>query len=272
MKNYLSLVCALVIANQAFSLEAVTEDELRDVSGQNGKPLRLEVNFKGTVGRAYYSDSSGDSLNLRNISVDTDGSNHGDTDRPINLSMAPLPGNRLNGWGIDVSGINDLDVSFEQLNVNGDVGSGAITAENNSYGGIALNNINDNGGNTQVMYIASGASGREGITTGINFAEVLSFQFAYTDYGADPNASNDDHNFSADIILNNFVVRNTIDLVSGTDFNGQDVGGLRIGVEEMSGDISVRNIQAGSNAGSLGRVVLNNYRVSPESYLIVQGK
>ena len=270
MKKLTYSILLSAVSLNLSALEAVSEGDLRDVTGQDG--IVAELNYKGTVGRAFFSDNGGNTVNLRNISIDSDGSNGVNPDRPIELTMDLFDNGFQSGMELSITDINDLDIRFEQLNVNGDQGDGALPGQANSYGGLALNNVYDHGGETVMQYLADGASGQEGIRINTYLAETFSFQLEYTDYGVDQATDTDDHSIKADVVLNNFVSENTVDLTTGTNFRGEDIGGLHIGVVSLSGDITIQGIQAGSNAGSLGRVVLNNYQVSPESYLTVQGK
>jgi hypothetical protein len=100
----------------------------------------------------------------------------------------------------------------------------------------------------------------------------LTLNLNYTDYGSDTVSSADDFSFGGDITLNNFTVENSVDLTTGINAQGEDVGGLHIGVITQTGDITLSNIRAGNQLGSMGRLVINGYTMTPESYLTVQGK
>jgi hypothetical protein len=251
-------------------MQSVGEDELRSSTGQEG--IEIDINYKATVGRVYFSDNSGNFLNIRNISVDTDGSNHGASDRPINIKTRMIDGGKFPGLGMDITGINDLDISFEQLNVNGDVESGAVVSQANSYGGLSLTNISDNGGTSHVAIYADGVNGVEGIRLETNLSSLFSLNFSYTDYGSVQSATTDDYSLTADIMLNDFTSETLVDLISGTNADGIDIGGLRLDVVSLGGDVTLSSIKAGSHVGTMGRVVLDNLVVTPESYLTVQGK
>ena len=255
------------------ALQSIEEENLRHVSGQSG--VDIDLNFKGTIGRTFF-ETDGNSLNIRNFSIDTDGSN-GDgintgLDRPINLVFDLVTRGRKSGLAISVTNINDLDLKFDQFNVNGDVTNGAVTGQMNSFGGLALTNINDNGGVTNFNVFARGASGEEGLQLELNLPETLTLNLSYTDYGANDASSSDDFSFGGDITLNNFTVANSVDITTGKNANGEEVGGLHIGVITQTGDITLSNIRAGNQLGSMGRLVINGYTMTPESYLTVQGK
>lgn len=262
---------------QAHSMQSIEEESLRHVSGQSG--IDVDLNFKGTVGRTYL-ETDGNTLNIRNLSIDTDGSNDdaiiSGSDRPLNIVLDLVTRGKKSGLAISISGINDLDLKFEQLNVNGDTTSGAIVDEvvgqMHSFGGLALSNINDHGGITDINFFARGASGEEGIQLEINLPETLSMNLAYTDYGSDNTSSSDDFTFGADVTLNNLSVANSIDLTSGENADGEEIGGLHIGVITQTADMTFSNISAGNQLGTMGRLVINGYTMTPDSYLTIQGK
>ena len=260
----------LLPASQLNAMQSIEEDSLRNVSGQSGVDIGL--NFEGTVGRAYF-ETQGNSLNMRNISIDTDGT--GDLsgiDRPLNMVLDLVTRGKKSGLAISITGINDLDIKFDQINVNGDQSSGIVLNQNNSYGGLALSNINDHGGITDINVFSRGASGEEGVQIEMVLPEILSLDLAYTDYGADNNSSIDDFSFGGKIILNDFTAVSSVDLTSGKNAAGEEVGGLHIGVITQTGDITMSNIRAGNQLGTMGRLVINGYNMTPGSYLTVQGK
>lgn len=252
------------------AMQSVGEDELRSLTGQEG--IDIDINLKSTIGRVYFSDNGGNFLNIRNISVDTDGSNsEGVPDRPINIKTRLIDRGRFPGLGIDITGINDLNISFEQLNVNGDVEIGDVESQINSYGGLSFTNISDNEGTSDMAIYADGVSGLEGIRLETNLSSKFSFNFAYTDYGPLQSDTGDDHRLTAAITLNDFSSETLIDLISGEN-NGVDIGGLRLDVVSLGGDVTISSIEAGNHVGTMGRVVLDNFVITPESYLTVQGK
>ena len=189
-------------ASQVNALQSIEEENLRHVSGQSG--IDIDLNFQGTIGRAYF-ETQGNSLNMRNISIDTDGT--GDTsgvDRPLNMVLDLVTRGKKSGLAISITGINDLDIQFDQINVNGDQSAGAVLSQNHSYGGLALTNINDHGGVTDINVFARGASGEEGVQIELNLPEILTLDLAYTDYGSDNNSSADDFTFGGKVTLNDF--------------------------------------------------------------------
>jgi hypothetical protein len=260
--------------HSANSMQSIEEENLRYVSGQSG--IDADLNFKGTIGRAYF-ETNGNSLNMRNLSIDTDASGGNDgVDRPVHLVMDLITEGKKSGLGIAVTNINDMDLKFEQLNVNGDTTAGAIVDEivgqMHSFGGLALSNINDNGGYTDIKIFARGASEEEGLEIKINFPDALSMRLDYTDYGADNTITTDDYTFGGDLILNNFSIENSVDLTSIKNANGEEIGGLHIGVITQTGDLTLSNIRAGNQLGTMGRLVVNGYQMMPDSYLTIQGK
>lgn len=275
MKKHTNLVSVigflmLLPASQLSAMQSIEEESLRNVSGQSG--VDIDLNFKGTVGRAYF-ETQGNSLNMRNINIDTDGTGDGSgVDRPLNMVLDLVTRGKKSGLAISISGINDLDITWDQINVNGDQSTGAVLNQNNSYGGLSLTNINDHGGITDINVFARGASGEEGIQMEMNLPEILSLDLAYTDYGVDNLSSADDFSFGGKVTLNNFSVANSVDLTSGKNAAGEEVGGLHIGVITHTGDITMSNIRAGNQQGTMGRLVLNGYTMTPGSYLTIQGK
>lgn len=263
----------LLPLHHAHGMQSIEEENLRYVSGQSG--IDVDLNFKGTVGRTYL-ETDGNSLNIRNLSIDTDGSNDDavtpGSDRPLNIILDLVTRGKKSGLAISISGINDLDLQFDQINVNGDTSSGDIVGQMHSFGGLALNNINDHGGITDINIFARGASGQEGIQLEVNFPETLSMNLAYTDYGADNTSSVDDFTFGGDLTLNNFSIANSVDLTTGKNAEGEEVGGLHIGVITQTGDMTLSNIRAGNQLGTMGRLVINGYTMTPDSYLTIQGK
>lgn len=275
MKKHSKLVSVisfllLLSTSQINAMQSIEEKNLRDVSGQSG--VDIDLNFEGTVGRMYF-ETQGNSLNMRNISIDTDGTKDGSgVDRPLNLVLDLVTRGEKSGLAISISGINDLDITLDQINVNGDDTAGAILNQNNSYGGLALTNINDHGGVTDINIFARGASGEEGVQIEMNLPEILSLDLAYTDYGADNNSTADDFSFGGKVTLNNFTAVSSVDLTSGKNAAGEEIGGLHIGVITQTGDITLSNMRAGNQQGSMGRLVLNGYSMTPDSYLTIQGK
>lgn len=278
MKFYLGLIGSIGISlllqvQQVSALQVIDEENLRYVSGQSG--VDLDLNFKGTIGRSFF-ETDGNSLNIRNFSIDTDGENddaiNAGSDRPINFVMDLVTRGTKSGLSVAITNINDLDLKFDQFNVNGDVSSGAVAGQMHSFGGLALTNINDNGGVTDLNFFARGANGEEGLQIELNLPEVVTLNLSYTDYGSDNASSADDFSFGGDVTLNNFSIANSVDLTTGKNSKGEEVGGLHIGVITQTGDITLSNIRAGNQAGTMGRLVINGYSMTPESYLTVQGK
>ncbi|MBL4881467.1 MAG: hypothetical protein JKX82_09100 [Oleispira sp.] len=263
----------LLQVQQVNALQVLEEENLRYISGQSG--VDLDLNFKGTIGRTFFK-TDGNSLNIRNFSIDTDGSN-GDAintglDRPINMVLDLVTRGTKSGLSVSITNINDLDLRFDQFNVNGDVTADAVVGQMHSFGGLALTNINDHGGVTDFNIFARGASGEEGLQLEMNLPETLTLNLSYTDYGSDNTSSADDFSFGGDVTLNNFSVANSVDLTTGKNANGEEVGGLHIGVITQTGDITLSNIRAGNQQGTMGRLVINGYTMTPESYLTIQGK
>lgn len=258
---------------QVSAMQSIEEENLRYVSGQSG--VDLDLNFKGTIGRTYF-ETDGNALNIRNLTIDTDGSN-GDAintgaDRPLNMVLDLVTRGKKSGLAISITGINDLDLTIDQINVNGDASAAAIVNQEHSFGGLALMDINDNGGVTDINVFARGASGEEGLQLEVNFPETLSLNLAYTDYGANNSTDTDDYTFGGKLTLNNFSIANSIDLISGKNAAGEEIGGLHIGVITQTGDITLSEIRAGNQLGTMGRLVVNGYTMTPDSYLTIQGK
>lgn len=263
----------LLLANQSSAMESIEEESLRYVSGQSG--IDIDMNFKGTIGRTYL-EADGNTLNIRNLSIDTDSANDDalipGSDRPLKVVLDLVTRGKKSGLAMSISGINNLDLKFEQINVNGDISAGAIVGQAHSYGGLSLNNINDHGGITDINMFARGASGEEGMQLEINLPEMVTLDLAYTDYGDNNASSVDDFSFGGKVTLNDFSMANSVDLISGQNAAGEEVGGLHIGVITQTGDITLSEIRAGNQLGTMGRLVINGYRMSPESYLTIQGK
>ena len=269
LATFISLMLSLPVS-QVNALQSIEEESLRNVSGQSG--VDIDLNFEGTIGRAYF-ETQGNSLNMRNISIDTDGT--GDSsgaDRPLNMVLDLVTRGKKSGLAISITGINDLDIKIDQINVNGDQSAGAVLNQNNSYGGLALTNINDNGGVTDINVFSRGASGEEGVQIELNLPEILTLDLAYTDYGSDNNSSADDFTFGGKVTLNDFSVANSVDLISGKNAAGEEIGGLHIGIITQTGDITLSEMRAGNQAGTMGRLVVNGYTMTPDSYLTIQGK
>ena len=269
LATFISLMLSLP-ASQVNALQSIEEESLRNVSGQSG--VDIDLNFEGTIGRAYF-ETQGNSLNMRNISIDTDGT--GDSsgvDRPLNMVLDLVTRGKKSGLAISITGINDLDIKIDQINVNGDQSAGAVSNQNHSYGGLALTNINDNGGVTDINVFARGASGEEGVQIELNLPEILTLDLAYTDYGSDNNSSADDFTFGGKVTLNDFSVANTVDLISGKNAAGEEIGGLHIGIITQTGDITLNGMRAGNQQGSMGTLIVSGYSMTPDSYLTIQGK
>jgi hypothetical protein len=263
----------LLPINHSNAMQSIEEESLRHVSGQSG--MDIDLNFKGTIGRAYF-ETEGNTLNMRNLSIDTDGSNddatNPGTDRPIKMVLDLVTRGTKSGLSISITGINDLDLRLDQFNVNGDQTAGPIVGQMHSFGGLALTNINDNGGITDINIFARGATGEEGLQLEVNLPEALSMRFDYTDYGVNNASDADDYTFGGDLTLNNFSIANSIDLTTGQNAAGEEIGGLHIGVITQTGDITLSNVRAGNQLGTMGRLVVNGYSMTPESYLTIQGK
>ncbi|CCK76550.1 MAG: hypothetical protein KBT75_06825 [Oleispira antarctica] len=259
--------------SQVNAMQSIEEESLRHVSGQSG--MDLDLNFKGTIGRTYF-ETEGNTLNIRNFSIDTDGSNddaiNPGTDRPIKMVLDLVTRGTKSGLSLSITEINDLDLRFDQINVNGDQTADSIVGQMHSFGGLALTNINDNGGITDINVFARGASGEEGLQLEVNLPETLSMRFDYIDYGDDDLASIDDFTFGGDLTLNNFSIANSIDLTTGQNAAGEEIGGLHIGVITQTGDMTLSNVRAGDQLGTMGRLVVNGYTMTPDSYLTIQGK
>jgi hypothetical protein len=271
--NCFWLLLLLLPINHSNAMQSIEEDSLRHVSGQSG--MDIDLNFKGTIGRAYF-ETEGNTLNMRNLSIDTDGSNDDATnsgsDRPIKMVLDLVTRGTKSGLSISITEINDLDLRLDQFNVNGDQAAGAIVGQMHSFGGLALTNINDNGGITDINIFARGASGEEGLQLEVNLPEALSMRLDYTDYGVNNASDADDYTFGGDLTLNNFSIANSIDLTTGENAAGEEIGGLHIGVITQTGDITLSNVRAGNQLGTMGRLVVNGYSMTPESYLTIQGK
>ena len=107
----LSLSCVLLLpVHQAYSMQSIEEENLRYVSGQSG--IDVDLNFQGTVGRAYF-ETQGNTLSMRNISIDTDGTGDGSgIDRPLNMVLDLVTRGRKSGLAISITGMNDVDLKF----------------------------------------------------------------------------------------------------------------------------------------------------------------
>jgi hypothetical protein len=258
---------------QANAMQSIQEEKLRHVSGQSG--MDLDINLKASIGRMYF-ETDDNAFNIRNFSIDTDGSNDDgvtpNTDRPIEMVLDLVTRGKKSGLSVSITEINDLDLRFEQINVNGDPSSGDVVDQMHSYGGLALTNINDNGGITDINIFARGASGEEGLQLEVNLPETLSMRLDYTDYGDNNQSDADDYTFGGELILNNFSIANSVDLTTGQNAAGEEIGGLHIGVITQTGDITLSNIRAGNQLGTMGRLVINGYNMTPDSYLTIQSK
>jgi hypothetical protein len=268
---YLVAITALLATQYGYALESIGEEYLRDFSGQSG--VDVDVNFKGTVGRIYF-ETGGNSLNFRNFIIDTDGTGDAEgVDRAIKVVLDIAEVGIKSGLKAVITNINDLDLKFEQYNVNGDQGNEDLAANSlHSYGGLSLLNINDHGGETNLNVFARGKDGAEGLQMELNLPQLLTMNISYTDYGTNNAASNDDFSFGGDLALNDLTVENSVDVIFGTNAAGEDIGGLHIGVITQTGDFTLSNMRAGNQLGTMGRMVVNGYRMTPESYLTIQGK
>jgi hypothetical protein len=269
-KVFIVNIMLFIVPIKAAALESIAEDTLRDVTGREG--IKSELNYKGSIGRAYF-ETNGNSFNLNYISIDTDGGNSGLViDRPIKMDVDVIDNGFVSGLGIHITEVNDLDIVVGSVTVS----NGGVTDSDASYGGFSLTNINDNGGFADINLFAQGADGAEGLRININLAEQLSLDWAYTDNGSDSTVTTDDYSLSASVLLTNVSMENNIDIVEGVndDSSSNPVGGLRLNIVSLSGDVTLDNIQAGDTSvlqGSMGRIEINNYNLSPESYLTVQG-
>ena len=96
----------LLPVHQAYSMQSIEEENLRYVSGQSG--IDVDLNFQGTVGRAYF-ETQGNTLSMRNISIDTDGTGDGSgIDRPLNMVLDLVTRGRKSGLAISITGMNDV--------------------------------------------------------------------------------------------------------------------------------------------------------------------
>lgn len=266
--KYLLASVSVIISFETSALESVSEDLLRSVSGQEG--VKAELNYKATLGR-FYLETNGNSLNLNNVSIDTDGSSNDSTlDRPIKMDVDIVNNGFISGLGIKITEVNDIDVSIGSITV----ASGPVSANDPSYGGFSLTNINDGGGQSDISVFSKGASGAEGLRINLKLANTMSLNWAYTDNGPNASATNDDFSLSSKLILSNVTAENNIDVVQGVDDSTSAVGGLRLNIVSLSGDVALNTIQAGDVSvlkGSMGRIQVNNFQLSPKSYLTVQG-
>lgn len=209
-----------------------------------------KINTDMTVDSLFYR--TGDQrVNLRQMNLNTNGE--------IDYTFDFIDTGFTTGFDASISSITDLDLTIGAITFSDGDGSN----ESLSMGSYAIENLNLNGDSIDLQMYTLPGVGSQGMQMDLTMAGTTSFDLTIKD---DPavNAGDPDPQLTAEVVLNNVSVSQTID---------QTEKGLHVGILNQSMDVNINQIRIGdglTQQGQTGRLVMNNVSLQPGSYFRVE--
>ncbi|MAD44220.1 MAG: hypothetical protein CMI02_07995 [Oceanospirillaceae bacterium] len=208
-----------------------------------------EINTDLTVGNLFYR-TGGQRLNLNNVRLNTNGE--------MTYTLDFIDTGYTSGVDISLSDLSDLDLTIGAVNFSAGDGSGATA----SMGSYAVENLNLNGDSINLQLYTLPGAGSEGMQMDLTMAGTTDFDLTITD--DDDGSGNPQPQLTAQVVINNFSLSQTID---------QTEKGLHVGIVDQSMDLNINRIRMGDGStqqGQTGRIVMNNISLQPGSYFRVE--
>jgi hypothetical protein len=264
--NGLSLVALLCSPLAVNALEALQDDSLGDVTGQEGVTLAiaLTANWEN-----IYFDTDGNRFNLGNIDIDTDSRNGGLSNEPFYVEMDAVNSGLRKGLELDIWNVNALNFTVRDVSLSYDPLVSTDPAA--VYGTLGIENLSFNGGHANVAVLGIPGVGEQGVFTEVTLPQGTTLDFTINDFeDAAGNATDaagarapggKGGELRATLELNDFYVGQTFDLVENPDGST----GMLMIVNGMHASMDIRNISAGDGSvrqGSYGRVMIDNMNMT----------
>jgi hypothetical protein len=264
MKKILLSSVITMLSCSAFSMQAIDDQSLGQVAGQDGITAKVALN--ANIDEVYFQ-TNGNRVTFGNIAIDTDSNSL--TNRPITLVMDPINSGFRKGLEIAITDVNSVSATIRDMSL-----SRADGSNSSIFGSIGIEHINFNGGEGQAYVLGRGAVGQEGLELGLSLPDGTTLDFTINDYeyaSSDKNAariSDVGGELRASIEINDFFIGQTVDVVDLGDGEGR---ALRMTFKDMHGAFDIRNLTAGDGStyqGSYGRVQIDGMQMN-RGYLIV---
>ena len=162
------------------------------------------------------------------------------------------------GISTSVFDVNDLDLMIGAVYFSAGDGS----SPGLSMGTFAIENLNLNGDSLDLQLYTLPGAGSEGMQMDLTMAGTTSFELTIKD--DDDGSGNPQPQLTAEVVMNNFSLSQTID---------QTEKGLHVGIVDQSMDLNINQIRMGDGSvqqGQTGRIVMNNISLQPGSYFRVE--
>lgn len=265
------LVCSVItgISASAFGLQAIDDESLGTVTGQDGVDVKIALT--ANIENVYF-ETDGNRVNFGNIAIDTDTGLNGldpASNRPFEIKIDAVNSGFRKGLEIAISDVNSLSATVRDMSV-----SRADGSNSSVFGSIGIENINFHGGVAEAYVIGRAGVGDQGIETGLSLPDGTTLDFTINDYeyaSSDPSEiriAGKGGQVRASIEINDFFVGQTLDVV---DLGNGEGRALRMTFTGMEGAFDVRNLTAGDGStykGSFGRVQIDGMQMN-RGYLIV---
>jgi hypothetical protein len=145
LNNLVIIVCVLSIALipgvGIAKLSLMTDDELRDVTGQGGISLVAEdqIDFDMTIKTAYYGDDDGTDgtpayLSLNDVSLKGSATFDSPVSMGVTTELDPYSNSRVTGINVEVEGMT-LDIDHFTI---GSITVGSAPGEGKSFGSFGI--------------------------------------------------------------------------------------------------------------------------------------
>jgi len=241
--NFGDLGYANLTVNDAYFTVRANPDA--DIDGIVG-----EINTDLSMGNVFYR--TGDQrFNLNNVRLNTNGE--------LTYNLDFIDTGYTSGISASVSDVSDLDLIIGSMTLSSGDGSNASA----SMGSYAIENMSLNGDSMELQLYTLPGAGSEGMQMDFIMSGTTSFDLTIKD-DDDGNATTIDPQLTAEVVINNFSLSQTID---------QTEKGLHIGIVDQSMDLNINQIRMGDGTvqqGQTGRLVMNNISLQPGSYFRVE--
>jgi len=267
--NGLSLFAVMCSPLAVNALEALQDESLSDVTGQEGVTLAiaLTANWEN-----IYFDTDGNRFNLGNIDIDTDSRNGGLSNEPFYVDVDAVSSGLRKGIKLDIWDVNALNFTIRDVSLSYDP---AISTDKAVYGTLGIENLSFNGKHADVALLGIPGVGEEGVYMSVSLPPTT-LDFTINDFeDAAGNATDaagarapggKGGELRATMELNDFSMAHTVDLVENPDGST----GILMEFHHMSAGIDITNISAGNGtrAGSYGVMAIDGLRMTSGNFQI----
>ena len=219
------------------------------IDGNGVDGIRGEINLDMTAGNVFYRTGN-QRINFSDVALNT----HGE----LSYTLDFIDTGFTSGISTSVFDVNDLDLMIGAVYFSAGDGS----SPGLSMGTFAIENLNLNGDSLDLQLYTLPGAGSEGMQMDLTMAGTTSFELTIKD--DDDGSGNPQPQLTAEVVLNNFSLSQTID---------QTEKGLHVGIVDQSMDLNINQIRMGDGSvqqGQTGRIVMNNISLQPGSYFRVE--